>query len=326
MSSAPEPPSDPPAGNNSQKPDVSPQPATSPPADQDGASMDTTPDQPPEETWDDIPEEIKTLTTEEILTRIRLIDSDIEVMKSDTLRLQHEQSVMKEKIRDNGEKITRVSSWQASRTAMLPFDFTFRAVFAGPLTALDPTSRKGTKQPKGVIHGMTEPSGRAVAYAAIQLIVTLSSAEQWASEVNGLDLYELYLSIVSTLENTDYPWTSRRKNRHPIDDMDGFLDGPRQRPPAHSSPPPDHSTAHRSAASPPPEHRPRQNPSSPPPECRPRRSLSPPPHECSRPPPSPQPSNRCSSGSVQDEELTPLPATPSPKHVRRGRGATRRKR
>jgi ATP-dependent 26S proteasome regulatory subunit len=29
----------------------------------------------------------------------------MQVMKSDTLRLQHEQSVMKEKIRDNGEKI-----------------------------------------------------------------------------------------------------------------------------------------------------------------------------------------------------------------------------
>ena len=28
-----------------------------------------------------------------------------QVMKSETLRLQHEQSVMKEKIRDNGEKI-----------------------------------------------------------------------------------------------------------------------------------------------------------------------------------------------------------------------------
>ena len=41
--------------------------------------MDTTPDQPPEETWDDIPEEIKALTTEEILTRIRLIDNDIKV-------------------------------------------------------------------------------------------------------------------------------------------------------------------------------------------------------------------------------------------------------
>jgi 26S proteasome regulatory subunit T5 len=81
MSSAPEPPSDPPAGNNSQKPDVPPQPATSPPADQDGVSMDTTPDQPPEETWDDIPEEIKALTTEEILTRIRLIDNDIKVRR-----------------------------------------------------------------------------------------------------------------------------------------------------------------------------------------------------------------------------------------------------
>ncbi|KAJ8580282.1 hypothetical protein M405DRAFT_70773 [Rhizopogon salebrosus TDB-379] len=45
-----------------------------------------------------------------------------------------------------------------------------------------------------------------------------------------------------------------------------------------------------------------------------------------RPPPSPQPSNRCSSGSVQDEELTPPPATPSLKCVRRGRRATRRKR
>ncbi|KAJ8583604.1 hypothetical protein M405DRAFT_502336 [Rhizopogon salebrosus TDB-379] len=120
--------------------------------------------------------------------------------------------------------------------------------------------------------------------------------------------------------------TSRRKNRHPTaasDNMDGFLDDPPQRPPAHSSSPPDHSTAHRSPSLPPPEHRPRQNPSSPPSE---HRSLLPPPHERSCPPPSPQPSNRRSSGSVQDEELTPPPATPSPKCVRRGRRATRRKR
>jgi 26S proteasome regulatory subunit T5 len=41
--------------------------------------MDTTPDQPPEETWDDIPEEIMELDTEDILTRIRLIDNDIKV-------------------------------------------------------------------------------------------------------------------------------------------------------------------------------------------------------------------------------------------------------
>jgi len=42
------------------------------------AEMDTTPD-PPEETWEDIPEEIMELDTDDILTRIRLIDNDIKV-------------------------------------------------------------------------------------------------------------------------------------------------------------------------------------------------------------------------------------------------------
>jgi 26S proteasome regulatory subunit T5 len=41
--------------------------------------MDTADDQPPEETWDDIPEDIMTLTTDEILTRIRLIENDMKV-------------------------------------------------------------------------------------------------------------------------------------------------------------------------------------------------------------------------------------------------------
>ena len=77
--------------------------------------MDTAPDQPPEE--------IVALQTEDIQTRTRLIDNDIkvmslcsteslesdlytsQVMKSETMRLQHEQNVMKEKIRDNGEKM-----------------------------------------------------------------------------------------------------------------------------------------------------------------------------------------------------------------------------
>lgn len=89
----------------------------------DQAAMDTTPDKPAEETWEDIPEDIISLPTDDILTRIRLIDNDIKVcavllvlqppfltctykvMRSETLRLQHEQGVMKEKIRDNGEKI-----------------------------------------------------------------------------------------------------------------------------------------------------------------------------------------------------------------------------
>jgi len=67
--------------------------------------MDTTPDQPAEETWEDIPDDVLNSTTDEIFTRIRLIENDIKVMRSETLRLQHEQSTMKEKIRDNGEKI-----------------------------------------------------------------------------------------------------------------------------------------------------------------------------------------------------------------------------
>ncbi|KAG2150798.1 hypothetical protein DEU56DRAFT_752464 [Suillus clintonianus] len=87
-----------------------------------------------------------------------------------------------------------------------PLERTFRAIFTGPLTALDPTSRKGTKHPKGIIHSMTEPSAPAIAYAAIQLFVSLSSAEQWTSEVTGLDLYELYMSIVDSLKRTDHPW------------------------------------------------------------------------------------------------------------------------
>ena len=85
--------------------------------------MDTAPDQPPEETWDDIPEGIMALPTEDIQTWTRLVDNDIkvtslcsteslesdlytsQVMKLETTRLQHEQNVRKEKIRDNGEKI-----------------------------------------------------------------------------------------------------------------------------------------------------------------------------------------------------------------------------
>ena len=41
--------------------------------------MDTTPDQPAEETWADIPEDIMSLKTDEILTRTRLIDNDVKV-------------------------------------------------------------------------------------------------------------------------------------------------------------------------------------------------------------------------------------------------------
>lgn len=43
------------------------------------ATMDTTPDQPPEETWEDIPEDVRNGPIDEITTRTRLIDNDIRV-------------------------------------------------------------------------------------------------------------------------------------------------------------------------------------------------------------------------------------------------------
>ncbi|KAG6820704.1 26S proteasome regulatory subunit 6A-B [Arthromyces matolae] len=96
------PPPNNPAGNPEKQPEASSASQSEPVTE---TAMDTTPDVPEEETWADIPEDILSLTTDEILTRIRLLDNDIKVMRSETTRLQHEQSVMKEKIRDNGEKI-----------------------------------------------------------------------------------------------------------------------------------------------------------------------------------------------------------------------------
>ncbi|EIW55164.1 AAA-domain-containing protein [Trametes versicolor FP-101664 SS1] len=84
MSSAPPPNS--PVSNNEKSDNTAPSASTS------GAQRD-------------IPEDIMTLSSDEILTRIRLIDNDLKVMRSEMLRLQHEQNVMKEKIRKNGEKI-----------------------------------------------------------------------------------------------------------------------------------------------------------------------------------------------------------------------------
>jgi len=80
MSSAPPsgPPSDPPP-NPEKQPETQPTSSASAPATQDAAAMDTTPDQVPEENWDDIPADIMSLGTDEILTRIRLIENDIKV-------------------------------------------------------------------------------------------------------------------------------------------------------------------------------------------------------------------------------------------------------
>ncbi|OJT03952.1 26S protease regulatory subunit 6A, partial [Trametes pubescens] len=100
MSTAPPP--NPPPSNNEKSDSAAPSASTSGAQD---VSTDGTPERPAEETWEDIPEDIMALSSDEILTRIRLIDNDLKVMRSERLRLQHEQNVMKEKIRENGEKI-----------------------------------------------------------------------------------------------------------------------------------------------------------------------------------------------------------------------------
>ncbi|EJC98355.1 26S proteasome subunit P45 [Fomitiporia mediterranea MF3/22] len=58
-----------------------------------------------EEKWDDIPEEIMVLSTDDIILRTRAIENQIKAMRSEKIRLQHEQNVMKEKIRSNNAKI-----------------------------------------------------------------------------------------------------------------------------------------------------------------------------------------------------------------------------
>lgn len=74
MSSAP-PPSNPPPNPEKKSDPV----ASDAPAPVETGAMDVTDDVPPEETWDDISEDILALSTDEILTRARLIDNDIKV-------------------------------------------------------------------------------------------------------------------------------------------------------------------------------------------------------------------------------------------------------
>lgn len=61
-------------------------------------------DAEPEEE-DPIFDEIETLSTQDIITRRRLLENDSRIMKSEFQRLSHEKATMNEKIRDNKDKI-----------------------------------------------------------------------------------------------------------------------------------------------------------------------------------------------------------------------------
>ncbi len=55
---------------------------------------------------DNMPDpEILSLSTQDILTRKRLLENDARIMRSEFKRLSHEKATMGEKIKDNQEKI-----------------------------------------------------------------------------------------------------------------------------------------------------------------------------------------------------------------------------
>lgn len=49
--------------------------------------------------------EILRMSNDELLRRTRLLDNEIKIMRSDILRVTHEQQAMKDKIKENTEKI-----------------------------------------------------------------------------------------------------------------------------------------------------------------------------------------------------------------------------
>ena len=53
----------------------------------------------------DVPDEFLQLSVEDIKTRTRLLDNEIRVLKDESTRLSLEQSGLKERIKDNAEKV-----------------------------------------------------------------------------------------------------------------------------------------------------------------------------------------------------------------------------
>lgn len=71
----------------------------------DAEMKDTEPEKEAEKEEDPIDEEIYNLSTQDILTRRRLLENDSRIMKSEYQRLSHEKAAMGEKIKDNLDKI-----------------------------------------------------------------------------------------------------------------------------------------------------------------------------------------------------------------------------
>lgn len=91
-------------------------------SDQDGnAEMKDADGEKKEEKEEDlIDTEILHSSTREIIMRKRLLDNDMRIMKSEYQRLTHEQGAMKEKIKDNLEKIENNRSAAIAQVLLMP--------------------------------------------------------------------------------------------------------------------------------------------------------------------------------------------------------------
>ena len=58
-----------------------------------------------DEEEDDILADMQKMGTNDITARTRLLDNEVRIMKSETMRLQHEMQAQKDKIKENTEKI-----------------------------------------------------------------------------------------------------------------------------------------------------------------------------------------------------------------------------
>ena len=50
-------------------------------------------------------QEIQRMTTDDLVTRTRLLDNECKIMRSETVRIKHEVQTMKEKIKENKDKV-----------------------------------------------------------------------------------------------------------------------------------------------------------------------------------------------------------------------------
>lgn len=73
--------------------------------DQDGDAEMKDADQKKDEEDDMLDEELLRSSTRDIINRRKLLENDMRIMKSEFQRLTHEQTTMKEKIKDNVDKI-----------------------------------------------------------------------------------------------------------------------------------------------------------------------------------------------------------------------------